>query len=123
MASISVVALAVAWVMWRRPAAPRAATVLLVALLLATTPVQPWYAVSALALASLATWPAAAAVVAAAYPYYFAVILDLPHATALGRLCYLCAAVAVLVASVSHRGRDVGTTFAVRSSIPLGGNT
>jgi hypothetical protein len=122
-ASASVVAMGVAWVVWRRPAAPRAAAVLLVVLLLATTPVQPWYAVSALALACLAAWPAAAVVAAAAYPYYFAVILDLPHATALGGLCYLCTAVAVVTPSVWRRRTEVGTTFAVGSPIPVEGKT
>ena len=92
--------LALAWVVWRRPEAPRAAAVVLVVLFLSATPVQPWYAVSALAVASLAGWPAPAAVVAAGYPYYFAVILDFRHTVGLGRVSYGAAFIAVVAASV-----------------------
>ena len=44
-----------AWVWWRRPPAPAGTALLLGALLLATSPVQPWYAVSLLAVAR--SWP------------------------------------------------------------------
>ena len=89
-------AVAAGWVVWRRPDAPRAAAALLAALFLATTPVQPWYAVSVVALASLAAWPRPTAVAAAGYPYYFAVILDFRHTVGLGRMSYLVAAAVVL---------------------------
>jgi len=92
-------ALTVAWVVWRRPEAPRAGAIVLVVLFLSATPVQPWYAISVLALASLAAWPAPAAVVAAGYPYYFAVILDFRHTVGLGRLSYGAAFIAVAAAS------------------------
>jgi len=95
-----------AWVVHRRPEAPLAAAVLLVALFLTTTPVQPWYAISALALGSLAAWPAPAAVVAAGYPYYFAVILSSRHASAVGRLGYAWAAIVVAAARPRSSGTD-----------------
>jgi hypothetical protein len=103
--AVAVIALvaALGWVVWRRPDAPRAAAVVLVALFLVTTPVQPWYAVSAVALASLAGWPAPAAVAAAGYPYYFAVILDYRHAVGLAQLCY-GAALAIVAADAVGRG-------------------
>jgi hypothetical protein len=87
----------ITWVLRRRPSPPAAAAVVLAALVLITTPVQPWYAVMLLAPAALVPWPAvAAAVVAAGYPYFFAVILDYAHTTALGRSCYAVAALTVL---------------------------
>ncbi|MBV8234826.1 MAG: DUF2029 domain-containing protein [Acidimicrobiia bacterium] len=95
----------ITWVVHRRPDAPRAGAVLLVALFLVTTPVQPWYAVSAVALGSLAAWPAPAAVVVAGYPYYFAVILDYRHTLGLGRLCYGAALGVVVAAAAARRLR------------------
>jgi hypothetical protein len=121
--AVAALALTVAWVVWRRPEAPRAAAVLLVALFLVATPVQPWYAVSALAFGSLAAWPATAAVVAAGYPYYFAVILDFRHTVALGRLSY-GAALVVVVASVARRRlgaahrREIERPAAVEAAVP-----
>lgn len=88
----------VAWVLVRRPPAPRAFAAILGAGLLAATPVQPWYAVVLLAVATVAVEPRWALVVAAGYPYFFAVILDAPHAVAIGRLSY-GAALAVVVAA------------------------
>ena len=78
----------VAWVLVRRPPAPQAFAAILGAVLLAATPVQPWYAVVLLAVATVAVEPRWALVVAAAYPYFFAVILDAPHSVAIGRVCY-----------------------------------
>ena len=49
---------------------------------------QPWYAVPLVALAVVAVRPEWALVAAAAYPYFFAVILDAPHTVAIGRLSY-----------------------------------
>jgi len=94
-----------AWIVRRRPDAPRAGAVALVVLFLVTTPVQPWYAVSAVALGSLATWPASAAVVFAGYPYYFGVILDYRHTLGLGRVCYGVALVAVVTVPIARRLR------------------
>lgn len=94
------------WVLVRRPSPPVGAAVLLGALLLATSPVQTWYGVALLAVATLAGRPWWAAVVVAAYPYYFAVILDQPHAVGLGRIAYGTALV-VVVASVASSSRTL----------------
>ncbi|MDQ3897981.1 MAG: hypothetical protein M3326_12200, partial [Actinomycetota bacterium] len=83
----------------RCPALPSASAALLGALLLAVTPVQPWYAVTLLAVATVAAAPQWSAVALAGYPYFFAVILDAPHAVAIGRLSYGVALVAVAVGS------------------------
>jgi hypothetical protein len=84
-----------AWVVVRRPAAPRGAAALLGGLLLAVTPVQPWYAVTLLAVATVAGAPAWSLIAAAGYPYFFAVILDSPDAVLIGRVSYGLALVAV----------------------------
>jgi hypothetical protein len=99
-----------AWVLLRRPEAPRAAAALLGALLLATTPVQPWYAVVLLALAASAGRPGWSVLAVAAYPYFFAVILDAPHAVAIGRVSYGLALLVVGGAAISGViGRDRAT--------------
>jgi len=119
--AIAVVIATVVWIVWRRPDAPRAAAVVLVGLFLVTTPVQPWYAVSAVALGSLATWPSSAAVVVAGYPYYFGVILDYRHTLGVGRLSYGLAAVAVL--SRALRGRhpsQVERSTAIEAAVASG---
>jgi len=67
-------------------------------LLLAASPVQPWYAVTLLAFATLAVQPAWAVVVAAGYPYFFAVILLQPQRVGIGQGAYGLAALAVAVA-------------------------
>lgn len=87
-----------AWVLRRRPEVPRGSAALVGALLLAVTPVQPWYAVTLLAVATVAARPAWSAVAVAGYPYFFAVLLDSPHAVAIGRVSYGLA-LAVLVAA------------------------
>jgi hypothetical protein len=103
---------AAGWVLLRRPEVPRGAAMLLGALLLAVTPVQPWYAVTLLAVATVAAQPAWAAVAVAGYPYFFAVLLDAPHAVAIGRVSYGLAGVVLWVASrkyipsLTERGDD-----------------
>lgn len=82
------VAAVAGWVLLRRPPVPRGAAALLGALLLAATPVQPWYAVTLLAVAAVAAAPTWSAVAVAGYPYFFAVLLDSPHAVAVGRASY-----------------------------------
>jgi hypothetical protein len=101
---VSVLALvaAAAWVWFRRPSAPTGAAVLMGALLLAASPVQPWYAVTLLAFATLAVEPAWAVVVAAGYPYFFAVILLHPHRAGVGQVAYGLAAVAVSCTSATQ---------------------
>ncbi len=99
------VAGAAGWVLLRRPAVPAGAALLIGALLLAVTPVQPWYAVVLLAVATVAAKPAWAALALAGYPYFFAVLLDSPHAVAIGRVSYglaLMVLVAVARRDSSH---------------------
>lgn len=86
-------------------AAPVGCAALLGALLLAVTPVQPWYAVTLLAVATVAAVPAWVAVAVAGYPYFFAVILDAPHAVAIGRVSYGLALLVVVLGSRSRTGR------------------
>lgn len=89
-----------AWVWTRRPAAPVGAAALTGALLAAASPVQPWYAVTLLAFAALAVKARWTAVVAAGYPYFFAVILLHPHRAGIGQLAYGLATAAVVAAAV-----------------------
>jgi len=101
----------VAWVWRARPSPPRAAAALVGALLLATTPVQPWYAVTLLAVATVAVAPAWSLVAAAGYPDFFAVILDSGPTLAIGRLTYGLALLGVVAAAVvRHRRRRVPTS-------------
>ncbi|HEV8625368.1 MAG TPA: glycosyltransferase 87 family protein [Acidimicrobiia bacterium] len=101
---------AAVWVWKRRPAAPAGAAVTLGVLLLAASPVQPWYAVTLLAFATLAVDPKWAAVVVAGYPYFFAVILLHPQRTGIGQLAYGLAAAAVTGAALLRgwRARSPG---------------
>jgi len=103
----------IAWVVRRRPTVPIAACVLLAAIVLIATPVQPWYAVALLAAAPLVPWPAAVGVVLTGYPYFFAVILDDRHAAGLGRVCFAIAAAAAVVA---RPGRPPSPDYEMRSS-------
>ena len=91
------------WMAARRVPAPRACAGLLGAALLGVTPVQPWYAVALLLVATVAAMPRWALVAAAAYPTYFAVVLDAPHAVAIGRLAYGAALFGVLACAASSR--------------------
>jgi hypothetical protein len=96
------------WVLLRRPVTPRGCAALLGGLLLAVTPVQPWYAITLLAVATIAALPRWSAVVVAGYPYFFALLLDSPHTVAIGRLSYGLALVVILAGSLLrtvHRSR------------------
>ncbi len=95
----------VAWVLVKRPEVPVAFVTLLGALLLATTPVQPWYAVPLLALAAVAARPEWALVAAAGYPYFFAVILDHPNTVAIGRVSYGLAMAGVVATAIVRQRR------------------
>jgi len=86
-----------AWVWWRRRPPAAGAALLLGAVLLAASPVQPWYAVSLLAVATVAGRPWWAGVALAGYPYFFAVILANRHATGIGEIAYGVALTAVIV--------------------------
>ncbi len=108
LAAAAVVAVA-GWVLVRHPPAPQGCAAILGALLLAVTPVQPWYAVTLLAVATVAAAPMWSAVAIAGYPYFFAVILDSPHAVAIGRVSYGLALVVVALLARSgaqHRRRS-----------------
>jgi hypothetical protein len=96
------VAAVTAWIFVRRPPLPEACAVALGATLLAVTPVQPWYALTLLVVATVAAAPVWVAVVLAGYPYFFALILDSPHEVAVGRLSY-GAALAVVVLGYRFR--------------------
>ena len=97
------VLLAAVALVWRADLPPhRAAPLLLGALLLVATPVQPWYAVSVAALGLLdrSWWWAVLAVVA--WPYYVAVILDHPEAELIGQATY-AVALAVIAVVLARR--------------------
>jgi hypothetical protein len=92
-----------AWVLVRRLPVPVGAATLMGALLLATSPVQPWYAVALLALAAIAARPRWIVVLIAGYPYFFAVILDFRHTVGLGQLCYAAALLVISGATLRTR--------------------
>ena len=94
-ASMLALVAVLAWVWVRRPPAATGAALIMGTLLLAASPVQPWYAVALLALAALAGEVRWAAVTAAGYPYFFAVILLQPHRVGIGQLAYGLAAIVV----------------------------
>jgi hypothetical protein len=121
--SVGAVITTMVWVFMRRPPAPVGIAALFGALLLATSPVQPWYATTLLAVAALAGRPRYAAVVLAGYPYFFAVILASPHAAVIGEAGYSLGAVAVLTAQASQRSRATisGGTSSERVTPPLFG--
>ncbi len=83
---------------------PQAGVRLLVAVFLLTTPVQPWYALLLLALVVLTGDWWAVPVAVAAYPLFFATILDGPAVT-VGRLSYGVAGLVVLAAALGSRQR------------------
>lgn len=102
-ASAAGVAAVGAWVLWRRPEVPVGSAAIVGALLLATSPVQPWYGVLLLAVATVAAQPRWAAVAVASYPLYFAVILDAVNPALVGRLCYVVALAVVAAAALTRR--------------------
>jgi hypothetical protein len=102
LSAVAVAGVAV-WVLVRRPPVAVGGAALLGALLLATSPVQPWYAVGLLALAVVAARPRWVAVTVAGYPYFFAVILDYRHVIGLGQLCYVAALLVIMGATLRTR--------------------
>ena len=106
LAVVAVVA-AAAWVILRRPPVPIGCALLLGVLLLAVSPVQPWYAVSLLAVATVAGLPEWAVVTAAGYPYFFAVILADRHIVGVGQISYTAAL--VVMAGVGLRSLSRGS--------------
>lgn len=111
--------LAVIILVWRADLpAHRSAPLLLGALLLVATPVQPWYAVSVAALGLLdrAWWWAVLAVVA--WPYFFAVILDDPGAERIGQAAYAVALVVIGLGLLARRRDERGEAATVRRVDP-----
>lgn len=80
------------WALRTRLPLPQAATTLMAAVLLLVTPVQPWYALLLLALATLAGAWWAVPITVAAYPLYFGTVLR--DGPLLGRISYGLAALA-----------------------------
>lgn len=78
------------WVLRTRLPLPEAALRLMAGALLLVTPVQPWYAVLLLALATLARAWWAVPLTVAAYPLFFAAVLD-GDTVLVGRLAYATA--------------------------------
>ncbi len=117
--ALAAVAAVGAWVLLRRLSPPRVAAAVVGALLLATTPVQPWYAVTLLAVATVAAAPAWSLVAAAGYPYFFALILDAGHTVAMGRLAY-GVALAGVAAGAGVRRRRVRQASQAVADAPLG---
>ncbi len=97
---LALVGLLVALLRTPLPLAP-AAVRLLAGLFLLVTPVQPWYALLLLALVVLTGDWWALPLCAAAYPLFFATILDGPAVLA-GRLSYGLAGLVVLAAAARH---------------------
>lgn len=90
-------------IVWRRHTAPEPAlAVLLSTLILITTPVQPWYAVTVAGIGCLADQPWLALLALAGEPYYATVILDDPHQVLVGRICYGLAAIGILRAVLAR---------------------
>lgn len=96
-----------------RQAAPR----LMAGVLLVVTPVQPWYALLLLALATLAQAPAFLPLALAAYPLFFTTVLAGPGPT-VGRVSYALAGLALLAglssgsASRARRSADASAPAA-----------
>ena len=96
---------AAAFTVVRRNMEPAVAlTVLMGALILVTTPVQPWYAITVAGLGCLVDQPWWALLAIAGEPYYAAIILNDPHQVLVGRLSYGLA-VAGIVAAARLRSR------------------
>ncbi len=100
-ASLVVFGAVIAALLVRRPRLPVGAVTVFGTLLLITSPVQPWYSVSVLALAALAGRPRWVAVSLAGYPYFLAVILGSPHAVGIGQVSYGFAAIVVIAGSLA----------------------
>ena len=115
-----VVAVAVAVVATRREALSGLVSIL-VALILVTTPVQPWYAVVVGALGVAAGRPWLLALAAAAEPYYAATVLADHHVIGIGRASYGAAALICLAGAIrSLPARSRSSRGTTGQSIPYG---
>lgn len=112
---VAVLALAVgAALAWRSRTEPEvAATCLFGAALLLATPVQPWYALLLVAVATLSRRWWWIAVAAAGYPVYLAALLDAPIPP-IGRLSYGLAALVVIAGEVRSRRTSAGHEHCVQ---------
>ena len=119
-AAVLALGAAVAVVVVRGVEPARGFAILMGALLLVTTPVQPWYAVMLLAVAAAAGEPRWAVLSIAGYPYFFAVILDAPHAVAIGRVSYLAGLAAFAAAAWDMRTSRNVRRMPARTEEPVG---
>jgi hypothetical protein len=116
--AVAAAAALVTWVVARCPPPPGGAALLVGGLLLVATPVQPWYAVTLLALATVAAQPVWACVAAAGYPYFFAVILDHPATTRIGQAGYGTALLVVVAVLTRDGRRPEGSLGAAAPDVP-----
>jgi hypothetical protein len=97
--------------------------IVLTALILVTTPVQPWYAATVAGIGALAGAPWLVVIGLAAEPYYAAVILADPHQVAAGRSAYGIALVVVMAAVMTWRKPTVHGTKGIEprpvAAVPL----
>jgi hypothetical protein len=94
---------ALLWTLTSRSPVPVRAVGMVGAAFLIATPVQPWYALLLVVLATLAARPEWLLVAAAAYPAYFSAVLRDPRFIGIGQLGYVVAVVGVLLATVVRR--------------------
>ncbi|MDQ1650209.1 MAG: hypothetical protein QOG60_2266, partial [Frankiaceae bacterium] len=94
---------ALLWTLTSRAPVPVRAVGMVGAAFLIATPVQPWYALLLVVLATLAARPEWLLVAAAAYPAYFSAVLRDPRFIGIGQLGYVVAVVGVLLATVVRR--------------------
>ena len=101
--SLAGIAVTAAWIVAKRPPLASACAAILAALLLATSPAQPWYAVTLVALAAVAARPAYLAVVAAGYAAAITSTLDRPDSAMIGGFAYSVALLVLLGSVWRHR--------------------
>ncbi len=93
---------ALVWTLTSRAPVPIRAVGMVGAAFLVATPVQPWYALLLVVLATLAARPEWLAVAAAAYPAYFSAVLRDPRFIGIGQLGYAVAAAVVLIVALGR---------------------
>lgn len=103
-----------AWIALRRPPLPMAGAAILAAVLLAASPAQSWYAVTLVALATVAGRPGFLAVVAAGYAASFSSVLDRPGSAIVGGWAFAAALALLVVIALRHRAT---TRSSVRPSM------
>jgi hypothetical protein len=101
--SLAGIGVTAAWIVAKRPPLASACAAIVAALLLATSPAQPWYAVTLVALATVAARPAYLAVVAAGYAAAITSTLDRSGSAMIGGLAYSGALVVLLGCIWRHR--------------------